>query len=169
LALPDPEHLTNATTHEHLRLRPQSHETCQSKENEDMDAPDRRRVIVTFVVGCVLVVGMAAVSLLSLSVAECAGAADCWRDNERRTVVALAAPLVAAAVLIAGAVVAVRARRARPLFVALVVMVSVYVLWWSLPGWSPLVVGALVTAAAIVVAARSSRPSNVTPGTPSRL
>ena len=42
-----------------------------------MDAPDRRRVIATFVVGCVLVVGMAAVSLLSLSVAECAGAADC--------------------------------------------------------------------------------------------
>ena len=134
-----------------------------------MDARDRRRVIATFVVGCVLVVAMVAVSLLSLSVAECVGAADCGRDNERRTVLALAAPLVAAALLSAGAVVAVRARRTRPLAVALVVMVSVYVLWWSLPGWSPLVVGTLVTAAAIVVAARSSRPSNVTPGTSSRL
>ena len=134
-----------------------------------MNARDRRCVIATFVVGCVLVVTMGAVSFLSLSVAECVGGADCWRDNERRTVLALAAPVVAAAVLIAGAVVAVRARRAHPLAVALVVMISVYFLWWSLPGWSPLVVGALVTAAAIGVAARSSRPSNVTPGTRFRL
>lgn len=62
----------------------------------------------------------------------------------RRTVVTLALPLVAAAVLTAGVFGAARARRARPLVLADAAMFVLFWVWWTLPGWSPLVLGALV-------------------------
>jgi hypothetical protein len=129
---------------------------------------DRMRIIIAVVAGVALVAVMLALSVLGLMLSECANAANCWREDDRRTIVFLAAPLVAAAVLIAGTAAAARAQRARPVVVAIVVMVAAYSLWWSLDGWSPLVFGALVTAAATVVTVRSLRSPTVTPGTPLR-
>jgi uncharacterized membrane protein len=133
-----------------------------------VDARDRLRIAAACVVGFALVAVILAISLLGLLVSECLGAADCSRDNDRRTIVILAAPLVAATVLIAGTAAATRAERARPVLIAIVVMVAVYFLWWSLDGWSTLVFAALVTAAAIGVTVRSFRSTTVTRGTPPR-
>jgi hypothetical protein len=133
-----------------------------------MGGRDRLRIVIAVVAGVALVAVMLAFSVLGLMLSECVNAATCWREDDRRTIVFLAAPLVAAAVLIAGTAASARAQRARPVVVAIVVMVAAYSLWWSLDGWSPLAFGALVTAAAIVVTVRSLRAPTVTRGTPLR-
>ena len=105
----------------------------------------RHRVVAAGVVGAGLLILIAAVCVLSLMLAECLGGdPECYGYADRRTVVTLALPLVAAAVLTAGVFGAARARRARPLVLADAAMFVLFWVWWTLPGWSPLVLGALV-------------------------
>ena len=117
--------------------------------------------------GGALVLIIAAMSVLGVLLGECLGAADCWRDHDRKIVVGLALPVIAAAILATGAVGTARTRRAKPLVVANGFIVLLTSVWWHL--WNPLlltVLALVMGAASVLFWVRSKGPKPVTPETP---